>query len=136
MENSQKILIVEDDNFLGDLLVDYLNKSGIKAVLSRDAETALKMIHQERPLLILLDLLLPGMNGLELLRTLKNEEIVPSLPVIILSNLAQKEKIEEAITLGARDFLVKANFDLTEIARKVKDTLKIDGNSEEETPLP
>lgn len=134
MENSTKILIVEDDNFLGDLLVDSLSKDGIKAVLSRDAETGLKMIHQERPLLILLDLLLPGMSGLELLETLKNEGIVPTLPVIILSNLAQKEKIEKAISLGARDFLVKANFDLREISNKVKSTLEIDAGVNATTP--
>jgi DNA-binding response OmpR family regulator len=129
MENSQKILIVEDDHFLGDLLVDYLKKHGLRAYLAKDAETALKMIRQERPLLVLLDLLLPGMNGLELLETLKNEDIVPDLPVIILSNLSQKEKIEQAINLGAKDFLVKASFDLSEITQKVKNIL---GISEEE----
>jgi CheY-like chemotaxis protein len=134
MDTSKKILVVEDDNFLGELLIEYLGKGGNNAVLSRDAETALKMIRQEPPLLILLDLLLPGMSGLELLETLKNENIVPALPVIILSNLAQKEKIKKAIELGARDFLVKANFDLKEIAHKVQSTLDVDMASNTETP--
>lgn len=123
MENDQKILIVEDDNFLGDLLASHLIKNGLNAYLSRDAETAYKKIKQEIPTLMLLDLLLPGMDGLGLLKKLKDENIVPALPVIILSNLAQKEKIEEGIALGARDFLVKASFDLDEITQKVKDVL-------------
>jgi DNA-binding response OmpR family regulator len=123
MESNQKVLIVEDDNFLGDLLADHLNKNGVEAYLSRDAETALKKINQEVPGLLLLDLLLPGMDGLELLEKLKTANIVPALPVIILSNLAQKEKIEQGIQLGARDFMVKANFDLDEITQKVKEVL-------------
>jgi DNA-binding response OmpR family regulator len=123
MESNQKVLIVEDDNFLGDLLADHLNKNGVEAYLARDAETAYKKINQEIPGLVLLDLLLPGMDGLELLQKLKSANIVPALPVIILSNLAQKEKIEQGIQLGARDFMVKANFDLDEITAKVKEVL-------------
>lgn len=123
MENNKKVLIVEDDNFLGDLLADHLNKNGVAAYLSRDAETAYKKINQEIPGLVLLDLLLPGMGGLELLQKLKNENITPALPVIILSNLAQKEKIEQGMQLGARDFLIKASFDLDEITAKVKEAL-------------
>jgi len=126
MENTKKILVVEDDNFLGELLLGYLNKNGNRAILSRDAETALKMIHQERPLIVILDLLLPKMGGLELLETLKNESITPSLPVIILSNLSDKEDMEKAISLGVRDFLVKANFDLKEISNKVQHTIDLE----------
>lgn len=123
MENPQKVLIVEDDNFLGDLLVDYLKRNNIRVSVAKDAETALKIIHQEIPSLVLLDLLLPGMSGLEMLEQLKNEDIVPGLSVIILSNLSQVEKIEQAINLGAKDFLVKASFDLNEITEKVKEAL-------------
>lgn len=136
MENSQKVLIVEDDNFLGDLLSDCLRKEGIKASLAKDAETALKIVHQDEPSLILLDLLLPGMNGLDLLEILKNENVVPDLPVIILSNLSQKEKIEKAINLGAKDFLIKASFDLNEITQKVKDILGVQENAETEQTSP
>lgn len=121
MDSNQTVLIVEDDNFLGDLLADHLTKAGINASLSRDAETAYKKVKQSVPGLILLDLLLPGMDGLELLKKLKDENIVPGLPVIILSNLAQKDKIEQGMQLGARDFLVKANFDLDEITQKVRE---------------
>lgn len=134
MESNQKVLIVEDDNFLGDLLADHLNKNGVEAYLSRDAETAFKKINQEVPGLMLLDLLLPGMDGLELLQKLKNINIVPALPVIILSNLAQKEKIEQGIQLGARDFLVKANFDLDEITQKVKEVLAESNQVPAQTP--
>ncbi|MCK9351906.1 MAG: response regulator [Candidatus Paceibacterota bacterium] len=133
MENVQKVLIVEDDNFLGDLLIDHLKREGIKASVAKDAETALKMIHQEVPSLVLLDLLLPGMSGLELLEVLQNEDIVPGLCVVILSNLSQSEKIEQAINLGAKDFLVKSSFDLNEITEKVKENLGVQDRS---APLP
>ncbi len=135
MESNKKVLIVEDDNFLGDLLADHLNKNGVEAYLARDAETAFKKIGQEIPGLVLLDLLLPGMDGLELLQKLKTANIVPALPVIILSNLAQKEKIEQGIQLGARDFLVKANFDLDEITQKVRDVLSSASQTEEQPPM-
>jgi DNA-binding response OmpR family regulator len=129
MENSHKVLIVEDDTFLGDLLVDYLKRNNIRASVAKDAETALKIIHQEVPSLVLLDLLLPGMTGLEMLEQLKNEDIVPGLSVIILSNLSQVDKIEQAINLGAKDFLVKASFDLKEITEKVKEALEVTENA-------
>ena len=131
MENQQKVLIVEDDNFLGDLLLDHLKKGGIRASLAKEAETALKIIHQESPSLVLLDLLLPQMGGLELLEILKNENIVPELSVIILSNLSQKEKIERAMDLGARDFLIKSSFDLNEITQKVKEALGLPEDASE-----
>jgi DNA-binding response OmpR family regulator len=129
MENLQKVLIVEDDNFLGELLMEHLKKNSIRASVARDAETALKIIHQELPSLVLLDLLLPGMSGLKMLEQLKNEDIVPSLSVIILSNLSQTEKIEQAINLGAKDFLIKASFDLNEITEKVKSALDVAQNT-------
>jgi DNA-binding response OmpR family regulator len=129
MENLKKVLIVEDDNFLGDLLIEHLKKNNIRVSLAKDAETALKIIHQEVPSLILLDLLLPGMTGLEMLEQLKNEDIVPGLSVIVLSNLSQVEKIEQAVNLGAKDFLVKSSFNLNEITEKVREELKIAENT-------
>jgi CheY-like chemotaxis protein len=119
----QKVMIVEDDNFLGDLLLDHMTKNGVEAVLCRDAETALEAIKKEVPSLLLTDLLLPGMDGYELLAKLREINILPPLPVIVLSNLSQTEKIQEGIALGVKDFLGKSNFDLDDITKKVQDAL-------------
>jgi len=134
MDNYQRVLIVEDDNFLGELLVDYLNKNGVKAALYRDAESALKSIRLERPSLILLDLLLPGMDGLTFLETLKNEGFIPEIPAIILSNMTQNENVERGLSLGARDFLVKSHFELTKILEKIRSMLGDQQPAPEETP--
>jgi CheY-like chemotaxis protein len=119
----QKVMVVEDDNFLGDLLLDHMTKNGVDAVLYRDAETALDAIKKEVPSLLLTDLLLPGMDGYELLAKLRELSILPPLPVIVLSNLSQTEKIQEGIALGVKDFLGKSNFDLDDITKKVQDAL-------------
>lgn len=122
--NDQKILVVEDDNFLGDLIVQHLRKDGLEVELSQDAETAYEAIKKEIPGLVLLDILLPGMSGLELLEKLRDEKIVPALPVIMLSNLTQTETMEKAMKLGARDFFGKASFDLDEISQKARRVLE------------
>lgn len=119
----KKVLIIEDDRFLGDLLASHLRKSGFNVELFPEAKTGLGKIHEALPALLILDLLLPDMNGFELLEKLKEEKIVPGLPVMILSNLGQKTEIERAMSLGASDFLIKAHFDLDSITAKVKQTL-------------
>lgn len=124
-ENSseKRVLIIEDDRFLGDLLAGHLKKSGLLVDLCPDAKMGLGKIHARTPSLLVLDLLLPDMNGFELLEKLREEKIVPALPVMILSNLGQKAEIERAMSLGAKDFLIKAHFDLDSITEKVKKML-------------
>lgn len=120
----KKVLIIEDDRFLGDLLASHLRKSGFSVELCPEAKTGLEKIHESPPSLLILDLLLPDINGFEVLEALKNEKIVPGLPVMVLSNLGQKTEIERAMSLGANDFLIKAHFDLDSITAKVKQTLE------------
>ncbi|MCI0542576.1 response regulator [bacterium] len=122
-EMEKKVLIIEDDRFLGDLLAGHLKKSGLSVDLCPDARMGLEKIHAKVPALLVLDLLLPDMNGFELLEKLREEKIVPPLSVMILSNLGQKAEIERAMGLGAKDFLIKAHFDLDSITEKVKKML-------------
>lgn len=119
----KKVLIVEDDNFLGDLLLDHITKSGLTASLCRDAESALESIKKETPALLLTDLLLPGMDGYDLVRKLKELNILDNISVIVLSNLSQVEKIQEGVALGVKNFLGKSNFDLDDITKRVKEEL-------------
>lgn len=115
-----KILIVEDDKFLRELLSRKLQEEKMDIVQAIDGEEGLKKAEEELPDLILLDLILPGINGFEVLKKLKENPKTANISVIVLSNLGQKEDVERALTLGAKDYLIKANFTLEEIFDKIK----------------
>jgi DNA-binding response OmpR family regulator len=121
---SKKILIIEDDKFLRELISMKLQKEGYTIVEAVDGEEGEKKIKEEKPDLVLLDLILPGIDGFEVLSRIKEDPTVSSIPVIILSNLGQKEEIEKGLKLGAIDFLVKAHFTPGEIIEKIKNILK------------
>lgn len=121
---AQKILIIEDDKFLRELIARKLEKEGYSVIEAIDGEEGEKKIKEERPNLVLLDLILPGIDGFEVLSRIKQEPTLESIPIIILSNLGQKEEIEKGLKLGAVDFLVKAHFTPAEIIEKIKNILK------------
>jgi DNA-binding response OmpR family regulator len=116
----KKILIVEDDKFLRDLCLKKLEKNGFKVSTAFDGEEGLKKIKEEKPALILLDIVLPGLSGFEVLKQIKADPQTDSIPVIILSNLGQKEGIEKGTKLGAEDYIIKADNTPNEIIEKVK----------------
>ena len=126
MENAgtKKILIVEDDEFLRSLSAKRLETEGFKVAIAVDGQTAIDLIPKEMPNLIFLDLLLPGVDGFEVLKKIKADEKTKAIPVVVFSNLGQKEDIEKARNLGAVDFLVKANFTLDDVVVKIKEILK------------
>ena len=121
---SANILIVEDDKFLRDLIVQKLKREGFNVIEAIDGEEGLKTIKEKRPDLILLDLILPGIDGFEILSRLKADKASAAIPVIVLSNLGQKEDMDRAISNGAEDFMVKAHFTPGEIVTKIKSVLK------------
>ena len=122
--NSKKILIVEDDKFLRELMSQKLVKEEYDVSQAIDGEDGIKKIKEEKPDLVLLDLILPGIDGFEVLSQMKEDPILALIPVIILSNLGQKEDIERGLKLGAVDYLIKAHFTPGEIIEKVKSVLK------------
>lgn len=114
------ILLVEDDKFLRTLLADKLKREGLLVVVAENGQEALiKMKDQPRPHIVLLDLLLPVMDGFEVLRQMKADEDLRRMPVIVLSNLGQEEDIRKAKELGAKDYMVKAYFTPSEIIEKI-----------------
>ena len=117
---SQNILVVEDDKFLRELIVQRLNKEGYQTIEAIDGEEGVKKIKAEKPALVLLDLILPGIDGFEVLEQVKKDTEVASIPIIILSNLGQKDDVEKGFKLGAADYLIKAHFTPAEIISKVK----------------
>ncbi len=115
----QKILVIEDDKFLRQLVTKKLSERDFNIAEAVDGEDGLEKAGEEDPDLILLDLILPGMDGFEVLSELKEDPELSSIPVIILSNLGQKDEIEKGLQMGAKDYLVKAHFTLGEIVEKI-----------------
>ena len=119
-----KILIIEDDKFLRELIAQKLYKENFEVSEAVDGEEGIEKIKSEKPDLILLDLILPGIDGFEVLSRMRDDPTVNSIPVIILSNLGQKEDVERGMKLGAVDYLIKAHFTPGEIVDKIKAALK------------
>ncbi|MEK7538676.1 MAG: response regulator [Patescibacteria group bacterium] len=113
------VLVVEDDKFLRELLVRKLLAEKFTVESAIDAEGAFAILKDKKPDIILLDLILPGVSGFDILARVKADQATADIPVIILSNLGQKEDVDRAKSLGAQDFMVKANFTLDEIVEKV-----------------
>jgi len=118
------ILIIEDDKFLRELIAQKLLKEEFEISEAVDGEEGVKKVQKEKPDLILLDLILPGIDGFEVLAKIKEEPSLAQIPVIILSNLGQKEDVERGLKLGAVDYLIKAHFTPGEIIEKVKANLQ------------
>ncbi len=120
----RKILIIEDEKDLRFFLRTALTQAGFEVKEAIDAEEALEKIKEEKPDLILLDIILPGKSGFDFLIEIKKDPEFESIPIIIVSNLGQREEIQKGLELGAKDYIVKANFTLDEIVKKVKDALE------------
>ncbi|MEK7103935.1 MAG: response regulator [Patescibacteria group bacterium] len=123
-----KVLVVEDDKFLRELINRKLQSENFETVLAVDGEVALDLVGKEAPDIVLLDLILPGINGFEVLAKIKENEKLKEIPVIILSNLGQKDDIDKGMNLGATDYLVKAHFTPSEIIEKINQTLNKTNN--------
>lgn len=117
------ILVVEDDKFLRELMSQKLTKEGFQIIQAIDGEEGLKKIKEEKPALVLLDLILPGIDGFEVLSKVKEDPEMSKTPIIILSNLGQREDVEKGIKLGATDYLIKAHFTPGEIIEKIKNII-------------
>ena len=119
-----KILIIEDDQFLREFLFKKLSEENFEVLAAKEGKEGVELAQKEKPDLILLDLILPEKNGYEVLEDLKKNPLTSEIPVLVLSNLGQKEEIEEAFRKGAKDYLIKAYFSLEEIVSKIRLLLK------------
>lgn len=124
-ETKKTVLIVEDDEMLLRALYLSFLHSGFTIATAEDGETGLRMTERLKPDLVLLDLLLPKMSGFDYLKTVKSNPALKSIPVIILSNLGDKGDQDQAKTLGAVDYYIKSNTDLSVLTQKVNEILKV-----------
>ncbi|MFA5022086.1 MAG: response regulator [Patescibacteria group bacterium] len=119
-----KILVVEDESFLLDLYHTKLEQEGYDVAKAGNGQEGISLAQTELPDLILLDILMPNVDGYEMLRQLKSNPKTKNISVIIFSNLSQKEEIEKGLKLGASDYIVKTSLTPSQLANKVKEYFK------------
>lgn len=117
------VLVIEDDKYLQNLFIHKLIASGLKVESAVDAEDAFKILEKWKPDVILLDLILPDVDGFGILERLKKDERFAPIPVIVLSNLGEQKDIDRALHLGAQEFMIKVNFNLEEIVTHIQSVL-------------
>jgi len=120
----KKILFIEDDDNLIKSFGDEIKKDGIDFIYALNGEDGVKMAKKEKVDLILLDIILPKKSGFDVLKEIKEDETIKNTPVIILTNLEEEKDIEKALSYGAYTYLVKANYSLNDIIKKVKEVLE------------
>jgi len=120
-QNKRKILIVDDDEFLLDMYSVKFRELGFEVEISFSGQEALEKIRNGLvPDIVLLDIVMPNMDGFEFLQILKKENLLKNTKIIVLSNLGQKDDIERGLSLGASDYIIKAYFTPSEIVKKIE----------------
>ena len=119
-----KILLVEDDTFLVEMYTTKFELEGFEVVSAEDGKRGLELAKKENPDVILLDILMPKMDGFEVLDELKKEAVTKDIPVILLTNLGQQDDIKKGFEKGAVGYLVKAHFMPSEVVDKIKGILE------------
>lgn len=124
--NKKRIMIVEDDSFVMDIYQTKLEQSGFDVLLAVNGIEAIKKLDKKTDLpdLILLDIVMPYMDGLEVLQKIKENEGLSKIPIILLTNLSQKEEIDQGLKMGASDYLIKSHFTPSEVLEKISNYLK------------
>lgn len=117
------LLLVEDDTFLANIYKTKFEMEGFKVTVAEDGEVALVEVKKKKPDIILLDILLPKKDGFTVLKELKSDANTKTIPVILLTNLGQKDDVDKGLELGAIDYLIKAHFKPSETVAKVKRVL-------------
>lgn len=122
-KKSSRVLLAEDDKFISRAYQDGLKRAGFDVVSAVDGQEAVDKAKTDKPDIILLDLIMPVKNGFEALEEIKQNEETKKIPVIILSNLGQDSDIQKGKNLGAADYLIKSNFSMNEVIKKIEQFL-------------
>lgn len=117
---AKKILIIEDEELINGLLEKKLSQQGYSVKVANDGQEGLEALKEERPDIVLLDIIMPRKNGFEVMEEMQKEGWLKDVPVIIISNSGQPVELDRAKKLGAKDWLIKTEFDPQEVIEKVK----------------
>ena len=123
MFSDKVILIVDDDLTLLEMYVERIKAEGAIVIQAQDGEEALAQAREDHPHIILLDIMMPKVNGLEVLKQLKSDEATAKIPIILLSALADEEKKKLAFSLGAADYIVKSETLPVDVIEKIQKAL-------------
>ena len=118
-----KVFIIEDDAYISDMYKIKLESENFEVDIANDGIEGMKKLEKEVPDIILLDIVMPKIDGFSVLKMIKKNEALKNLPVILLTNLSQKENIERGFELGATSYIIKAHFTPSEVVDKVKEAL-------------
>lgn len=120
------ILLVEDDTFLAKIYSMALSAHGFHVSVATNGEDGLRAIQKDLPHLVVMDIMLPRMDGFEMLERIKSESQIASIPVFVLSNLGQREDVERCMELGAAQYFIKAHVLPADVIREAKKLLASD----------
>jgi len=124
MDKKIKVLIIEDDSYILDMYKIKFEASNFEVIAASDGMAGLKILEKKRPDVILLDVIMPKMDGFSVLKAIKDKSKLKKIPVILLTNLGQRENIEKGFELGAASYIIKAHFTPSEVVKKINDVLK------------
>lgn len=125
-KKSIHVMLVEDDEFLSDIYHKKFEMEGFKISYADNGEKGLEDIKKKKPDIVLLDILLPKMDGFTVLEKLKEDDSVKNIPVILLTNLGQRDDVQKGMEKGAVDYLIKAHFKPSEVVDKIKKVLGVE----------
>jgi two-component system alkaline phosphatase synthesis response regulator PhoP len=123
LASEKSILLVDDDQFITVAYKDGLERAGYNVTIAHNGEEALDILKINKPDILLLDLIMPKMNGFELLQALKDDNDLKEIPVLVLTNLSQESDEEEARSYGIVDFMVKADISLKDLINRLHEVL-------------
>lgn len=124
-DNRKRVLIVEDEQLLLEALREAFTQEGFEVLIAADGEEGLKLAVENHPDLILLDIVMPKMDGIAMLGRLRDDAWGVNVPVVILSNLSDYTSVANALSHGVHEFLVKSNWDVKDVIKLAKEKLKI-----------
>ncbi len=120
----KKILIIEDDFYISDMYRIKLESENFEAITADDGIRGIKMLEKQKPDVVLLDIVMPKMDGFNVLKMIRKNPSLKEIPVILLTNLGQKENVKRGLELGADSYIIKAHFTPSEVVEKIKDVLR------------
>lgn len=126
MSKNKKILvlIIEDDSYISDMYRIKLESENFEVVTTKDGITGIKMLKKQQPDIVLLDIVMPKIDGFNILKTIKRNPELKKIPIVLLTNLSQKENVERGFGLGADSYIIKAHFTPSEVVEKIKSILE------------
>ncbi|MFH1175424.1 MAG: response regulator [bacterium] len=122
--SKKRILLAEDDRFILEMYAEKLQANGHKVDLAEDGATAIELAEKNTPDLIMLDIIMPKKDGFEVLASLKKDKKLEKVPVILLTNLGQRQNIEKGLKMGATDYIIKVHFTPAEVISKMEAVLE------------